>query len=537
MASRTALHEWVASSPVAMEAYWLFNPRGRRFDGHYNVERLHAALPPAVAGTRPFAQSAPRGKSIFIFATLHYWIEQAAFMGLALAGAGHRVTLGYLPYASWQKEIPLFDLRRQALRTRDLLKPAAGLVGAINLLDQRPGGELPASLREEIEQVSAYDVMYTRQVEDVDREDPLYRLRLERNGFAARAALAWLNANRPDVVLVPNGTILELGAVFRAARHLGLETITYEFNDQREQIWLAENDEIMRQNTDALWVAFGGTPLAEEQSAAIHAFEAARMGARLEGKAARQWQEVAASGSDRVRAELGLDERPVVLLATNVLGDSLTLGRNIFSQSMAEWIRRTVQYLAARNDVQLVVRIHPGERLTHGPSMVDVVREAVFAEQSHGAPLPGHVHVVGALDKVNTYDLMGLASLGLVFTTTAGLEMALNGLPVITAGQTHYRGRGFTLDPVSWDEYFALLDHALATPTALTPQQVELAWRYAYHFFYSYPRPFPWRLISFSKDLQTWPLKRVLGAEGQAEFGATFTRLAGNSLSVREQHG
>lgn len=529
MAARTALHELVASSPVAMEAYWLFNPRGRRFAGHYNVERLHAALPPAVAETRPFVESAPRGKKIFIFATLHYWIEQAAFMGLALAGRGHRVTLGYLPYASWQKEIPLFDLRRQALRTRDLLKPAAGLVDAVNLLDERPATSLPPELLAQIQRVSAYDVMYTRQVEDIGGEDALFHLRLERNEFAARAALARLTADRPDVVLIPNGTILELGAVYRAARHLGLETNTYEFNDQREQIWLAENDEIMRQNTDALWAATGAKPLTGEQESIIHTFESARMGARLEGKAARQWQDVPAGSSDplRVRAELGLDGRPVVLLATNVLGDSLTLGRNVFSQSMAEWIRRTVQYFAARRNTQLVVRIHPGERLTHGPSMMDVVREAA-------SPLPEHIHMVGPLDKVNTYDLMGCASLGLVFTTTAGLEMALHGLPVITAGQTHYRGRGFTLDPASWEQYFTLLDRLLANPAPLTPAQVDLAWRYAYHFFYSYPEPFPWRLISFWKDLTTWPLKRVLGAEGQAEFGGTFARLAGQPVLIDE---
>jgi hypothetical protein len=522
MAGRTPLHHLVASSPLAMEAYWLFNPRGRRFSGHYNVERLHAALPPAVAEARPFTAAAPRGRNIFIFATLHYWIEQAAFLGLALAGLGHRVTLGYIPYASWQKEIPLFDLRRQGLRTRDLLRPAAPLMNAVNLLDQRPGAPLPAGLQEQVEQVARYDVMYTRQVEEVDPEDPLYRLRLERDGLAARSALAWLSANRPDVLLVPNGTILELGAVYQAARYLGLQTLTYEFNDQREQVWLAENDEIMRQNTDALWEAFGAAPLSQDQENTIHDFEAARRGARLEGKAARQWQDVPSGGSDRARAELELDERPVVLLATNVLGDSLTLGRNVFSTSMAEWIRRTVQYFAARDDTQLVIRVHPGERLTHGPSMVDVVQEAA-------SPLPDHIHIIGPLDQVNTYDLIGCASLGLVFTTTTGLEMALNGLPVITAGQTHYRGRGFTLDPASWDEYFDLLDRSLAAFPALTQEQVELAWRYAYHFFYSYPQPFPWRLISFWQDLMTWPLKRVLGAEGRAEFGATFARLAGTS--------
>jgi hypothetical protein len=50
---------------------------------------------------------------------------------------------------------------------------------------------------------------------------------------------------------------------------------------------------------------------------------------------------------------MGLDERPVALLATNVLGDSLTLGRNVFASSMAEWITKRCSILRkSREDVQ-----------------------------------------------------------------------------------------------------------------------------------------------------------------------------------------
>jgi hypothetical protein len=328
------------------------------------------------------------------------------------------------------------------------------------------------------------------------------------------------------VALIPNGTILELGAVYRAARHLNVPVTTYEFNDQREQIWLAQNDEIMRQNTDQLWADLGSRPLTESQTERIRQFESARMGARLEGKAARLWQDVPAQGGESIRAKLGVDARPVVLLATNVLGDSLTLGRNVFSRNMAEWITRTVQYFADRNDAQLVIRVHPGERLTHGPSMVDVVNAAAPS-------LPENIHVVGPLEKVNTYDLMEFTSLGLVFTTTTGLEMSLNGIPVIACGNTHYRNRGFTLDPKRYDDYFDILNSVLTDVSKyqLTDAQVELAWRYAHYFFFDYPRPFPWRLISFWEDIKTWPVGRVLSEEGLAEFGKSFSQMTGERLS------
>ena len=126
---------------------------------------------------------------------------------------------------------------------------------------------------------------------------------------------------------------------------------------------------------------------------------------------------------------------------------------------MAEWITRTVQYFSGKPEIQLVVRIHPGEVLVHGTSMLDVVRQVM-------PRLPEHIRLIGPKDKVNTYDLIEVADLGLVYTTTVGLEMALSGIPVVTAGQTHYRGRGFTIDPDSWVTYFKILGQILENPSA-----------------------------------------------------------------------
>lgn len=496
----------------------------RRPKTRYNLEQLAAHIPAAVDQVRPFAEKAPKGRKILLFATLHYWVEQAAMIGLTLRGLGHDVTVAYLPYFDWRKELNAFDLRRQDAYTRRVLAPAKDLLKAVSLLDIKTSVYLPAELDDAVRQVSIYDAQYTLQIEDVDTDSALYRLRLERNRQAARAALTLLQAEKPGVVLVPNGTVTELGTVYRVARHLGLHTTTYEFNDQREQIWLAHNDEVMHQNTDLLWQAKGGHPLTDDERKQIEELESARMGAKAFGKSVRKWQDVATVGGEKLRADLGLDERPVILLATNVLGDSLTLGRNVFAASMAEWITQTVRFFADRPSVQVVIRVHPGERLAHGPSMAEVVRAALPS-------IPEHIHTIGPLEKVNTYDLMDFAALGLVYTTTTGMEMAMNGIPVVVGGQTHYRGRGFTFDPSTWDEYYAMLEQNLAEPKRLTPAQVETAWEYAYRFFYEYPQPFPWRLMHFWKDVDIWPVSRVLADEGRAVFGKTFEYLTGEPIN------
>jgi hypothetical protein len=347
-------------------------------------------------------------------------------------------------------------------------------------------------------------------------------MRLERNTAAASAALAWLQTEQPDVVVLPNGLILEFGAIFHAARHLDIPVVSYEFGEQRDRIWLSQNTPVMLQETDALWAEKQKQPFSEEQRAKVQELFSSRQSAGLFQNFYRRWQDLPAEGGDQVRAKLQLDERPVVLLAANVIGDSLTLGRATFSGDMSTWLRRTLDYFATRTDLQFVLRVHPGERNLDGPSVADMVHV-------HLPEVPAHMRIIAAGDPVNTYDLIAIADLGLVYTTTVGLEMAMSGLPVLVAGRTHYRGKGFTADPASWEEYFSALDTTLADLHAarLTPAQIDRAWHYAYRFFFDYPQPFPWHLLHFWKDLEDTSLSDLFTPHGQAAFGPTFDYLLG----------
>ncbi len=114
--------------------------------------------------------------------------------------------------------------------------------------------------------------------------------------------------------------------------------------------------EVMHQNTDGLVGSKKRIILSEKQLEQVRSLMMARQKASLWENFSRLWQGVPTKGAEKTKKELGLDDRPIVLLATNVLGDSLTLGRQVFTKSMAEWIESTVQYFLARDDVQLVIQ-------------------------------------------------------------------------------------------------------------------------------------------------------------------------------------
>ena len=520
--STPRIKQLLGDLPLTAETYWYLRQQGRPVGGLHLTE-LQSWLPEwrqAAAGS-PYRGQA--GKRIFLFATLGYWIQHSTLLGMCLAAQGHAVTLAYLPYANWRKQVGRFDLRMQNAYVRSVLAGANPHVTVTSWLEtgqNRPA--LPTDLLSAVEQVSAFDVMYSDQVEKVDRSGALYHLRLERNSQAAAQALATLSAQQPDLVIVPNGSILEFGSVFQAARSLSLPVVTYEFGEQRGRIWFDMNKEVMQQDTDEMWSVYHDKPLNETEWEKIRALFASRQKASLWENFSRRWQDVPSEGSEAVRASLELDKRPIALLPANVIGDSLTLGRQVFSESMTQWLVGTVDYFRRVPAVQLVVRIHPGERYTNGTSVVDVLQQAF-------PNLPGHIHLVAHDAPVNTYDLIQIADLGLVYTTTVGLEMAMSGVPVITAGRTHYRERGFTIDPDTWDQYYETLDRNItrSQQPRISREQVEQAWNYAYRFFFEFPQPFPWHLLYMPEDTRTWPLARVLSEEGQIEFAAAFQGLTG----------
>jgi len=524
-APKEMLKTLLGELPGTAEIYWLLR-QGQYSGGHFSLRRLQKYLPQLLAQTMPFAQAASPGRQVFIFATLHYWIEHAALLGLALTGQGHRVTLAYLPYADWRKPLNRFDLRRRDMYTLSILRLAELLLKPLSLLQAQPVKALPSSLQSLIDQVTVFDTQYTLQIEDVNPLMGIYRLRRERNNFAACTTFGYFQAHRADVVIVPNGMILEFGAIYEVARHLGIPVVSYEFGDQANRVWMAQESQIVRHETDDLWESRRPLPLSKVQREWLEKLLKGRQNTTPDSTFARLYPQFAdVQGGKRVRAVLGLDSRPVVLLPTNVLGDSLTLGRQVFTATMTEWITRLVHYFVNHPEVQLVVRIHPGEVISRGPSIREEIEKVV-------PELPEHIHFVNPKDPINTYDLLEIADLGLVYTTTTGLEMATRGIPVIIGGKTHYRNRGFTIDPNSWDEYFASLDRVLADLPGhrLTPEQLGLAWNYAYRFFREYPRPFPWHLACYWDDLRERPMEYVLSAEGQAQYASTFRQMAGEPM-------
>jgi hypothetical protein len=535
---RSLVKEFLGRFPFSAKVYQALRPEIVP-TGAYAMNELIEILPAWVATVRsvePWVSEDQR-RRVLIIGSLKWWLEYGIALGLLLKSSGHEVDLAYLPFRDWTSPVTYFDALRGAEYIKQHLHDCevpiglkALLVGSIRDLnkEQLHAMDLQAKL----------DVQYTLQREEIHldgdtRDAEIFHRRLERNKVAAAGVYSLLREGSYDTVIIPNGSILEFGAIYRVAQHLGIPVVTYEFGEQRERLWLAQNSEVMRQDTSGLWQAVEDIPLTEGEREKIEKLFQVRRGGMTWEQFNRRWQAGGGDGAQRVQAKLGLDaSRPMVLLCTNVVGDSLALNRQVFTDGMSDWLCRTVKLFGDLPEYQLVVRVHPGEMLGAGHPSVDIVQNALPHQ-------PEHVIVVPPESEINTYDLIELAHLGLVYTTTVGLELSMHGVPVVVAGETHYRGKGFTEDPKTWEEYIQFVKVRLKEKagTCIPEEAIERAWRYAYRFFFNFPFKFPWHLITFWQDLSERPFEEVIQPDNMKEYQSTLDALVGHPIDWKVKAG
>jgi hypothetical protein len=176
----------------------------------------------------------------------------------------------------------------------------------------------------------------------------------------------------------------------------------------------------------------------------------------------------------------------VVGLFTNVNWDAqIAYPQSAFPDQLA-WLVQTIEHFRTRPDLQLVIRVHPAET-----KALDISRQRMADEIRAAFPaLPGNVYIIPPESDLSTYTLADLIDAGIVFATKFGIEMAVRGVPVVVAGDAWIRGKGFSYDASSQEEYAEILQGIERLPR-LSPPLVERARVYAHHFFFRRTIPIP----------------------------------------------
>ncbi|MDR3491489.1 MAG: capsule biosynthesis protein [Gammaproteobacteria bacterium] len=188
--------------------------------------------------------------------------------------------------------------------------------------------------------------------------------------------------------------------------------------------------------------------------------------------------------------------KPIVGLLTNIIWEAYAEYNSRIFPDMLTWLQKTISYFAKRKDLQLLIRIHPAEQ------MWNISRQPALIEINKMFPkLPSNIFIIESNTNVSTYEAMQHCDSVIIYQTQTGIELtAMDGIPVVVAGDAWIRNKDIAHEPSSEEEYFSCLNQ-MPFKSRLSDEKIQRARKYAYHAFYRKMIP-----LTFFEETKDWLL-------------------------------
>jgi hypothetical protein len=308
-----------------------------------------------------------------------------------------------------------------------------------------------------------------------------YRLMYATNLLTHRTASAVIKSHPPAVAVIFNGNSLHSHSAYYASREAGVRTFTWEdygvfadgfiFSQQRPANFAYIDD--------GTWQRVRNEGLESRHRKMVFEFQKKWMRGEVVDVVYHPRPE---KNKAHITDDLGLaPHKPVFAAFPNLIWETSCLGRDFGFTGLTDWLFSLIDWFTEHSDRgQLVVRIHPSE--TRALPDWYLTGEGVHKKitDRYGENLPDNITVVPSDSHLYSYTLAEMADAVGVYTSSLGYELALGGRRVWVAGESHYRGHGFTLDVEDRNHLYTLLE-SRPWDTRLDADEVDLAVRYV-HF-------------------------------------------------------
>lgn len=132
---------------------------------------------------------------------------------------------------------------------------------------------------------------------------------------------------------------------------------------------------------------------------------------------------------------------------TNLIWDaSLTIEETTFNSPLT-WIDETISLFKEDfKDSKLIIKTHPAESFRESKQKI-----SEYIQDNH--ELTKNIEIIEPDTETDPYSLLKNLDAAIVYNSTIGLENSYLGGKTIVAGESHYNGLGFTLNPRNMKEY------------------------------------------------------------------------------------
>lgn len=192
-------------------------------------------------------------------------------------------------------------------------------------------------------------------------------------------------------------------------------------------------------------------------------------GAEAYGKNKRRYTKAA------LLDQLGLDPRkPTVCVMSHVFPDAPhTFSRSLYDDYVL-WLRATLELIKDMPQTNWLIKPHPDNHHYNPKHDAEMETEPYAQRYPHIALAPGDCNTASLFDIVD----------GVVTVCgTAGLEFPCWGIPSLNAGKSFYTGFGFTIEPLTHEDYAqALRRHGHDGRLSLEQKERALVAAFLYYF-------------------------------------------------------
>ena len=300
-----------------------------------------------------------------------------------------------------------------------------------------------------------------------------------------------LKVSNPDVVIVTQGGIYDSRVIVEICNRQGIKVVALE-NCFSANHFLADSLSGYILNRHSLSVTGGfinecDTTAFQQQEERVYEF----LNNMLSSKAVDHYTGERKNSSELKRLLSIPPGKKVLLYLGQVRTDaSISLDSTLYADPV--WLIEDLLNLVVKNEEYfLVVRLHPKEathnRYMRNGNQVELCHNSTLSELDRSGLLEISNSIIISDNNINTYDLMDISDVGITINSQSGLEMALLGKQVITAGRCSYANKGFT-----WDiDHVSMLEQTINSALAheYSPLEYQKLIRFCYYYFYHYMIP------------------------------------------------
>ena len=298
-----------------------------------------------------------------------------------------------------------------------------------------------------------------------------------------------LSVEQPSIVLLFNGRLAVTRIALELCKEMGIRVVCHERGIEAESLLLWENESCLSLRPyRELTEGWRNIPLNATEFVKIAQWlDDRKKGRNLNWKAFSVEGPIGEVG-DFINRNAG---RTILGLFTSSTDEIVAEDeyKSTFG-TQQNWIQHNINIAAANSNIVLLIRVHPnsGSRKSSG-----INHDEINYFDGLKKSLPKNVFIISADDDCSSYALLNIISIGLVYASTIGLEIACRGIPVICAANSPWIFCDAINGVNNYSEYDGILKKMISSGMTHENRctRIRAAMRFAYALIYRWNINFP----------------------------------------------